>query len=102
MHPSTLGCSTAVVTIRLPRRFSASTVPNTAMLLLSVPLPVKYTSCCLQPKALASVRRAFSSSPFAVSPMTCREEGLPQVSVMARETASTASGSGFVVALLSK
>ena len=102
MHSSTLGCSTAVVTIRLPRRFSASTVPKTAMLLLSVPPAVKYTSCGLQPNAEASVRRAASSCSFAASPTAWREEGLPHVSVMARATASTASGSGFVVALLSK
>jgi hypothetical protein len=59
---STESCSTAVVTIRFPRRFPASAAPNRARLLASVPPEVNTSSPGLAPSREAITPLAASSS----------------------------------------
>ena len=101
-HSATAGCSTAVVTIRFPRRRSAFTAPKTARLSASVAPEVNTISCGCACSVRAMLSRAFSSVRSAATPSPCRDEGFPKVSRMTAQAASAACGSTFVVALWSR
>ena len=95
-------CSTAVVTMRLPRRFMARAAPSRAILLLSVPPPVKMISSGRQCSTAATCPRASVMARSAKKPRRCSEEGLPYSSVIMCNARAAASGETAVVALLSR
>ena len=70
---STLSCSIAETSTR--RR----PAPASAMLLASVPPEVKTTSAGSAPTSAATWRRASSTSPRALRPTRCTDDGLPPV-----------------------
>ena len=67
----------AVVTMRFPARFFAWAAPRIAMLSLSVPPEVKYTSFGWAERRCARISRAAVISRSAAKPLLCSEEGLP-------------------------
>ena len=77
MQRATLGCSAAVVTMRLPRFLRATAAPNTAVLLASVPEWENQISSGLTPIGAATSLRAFFMICAAAAPIECRALGLP-------------------------
>ena len=73
----TVECNGAVVTILLP--FLIFAPPNMAMLSLSVPPEVKYTSSGVTPSAFATSLREEVTIFSASSPSACLLDGLPKL-----------------------
>jgi hypothetical protein len=90
-----------VVTIRF-RGDRAANRPRTAVLTASVPPPVNRTSASAQPISFASCPRASSTACRERWPKRWTLLGFPYHSVRYGSIASTTSGAGFVVALLSR
>ena len=99
---STEKCSMAETTMCLPFFCWAIASPFNAMLLLSVPLPVKMISSGFPPIKSATCPRAISIASRGTSPHSCRHEGLPNDSVKNGNIAYRTSGKTGVVAMLSK
>ena len=98
---STAGCSTALV-MTVVAGPSASATPKIALLSLSLPQLVKTISPGSQRRSAATFARAASMSAWTRPPNSYMLEALPQRSVKNGIIASTTSGAGFVVALLSR